>query len=171
MSDVCTFCSVGMIGVCVCARLQKITEWKGFKETSWPLYMQVGFCYILAMFFSNSALFFINYPTQVGLAVPKPRLPTDSRVLKIAPVSPDLAFADIRLYISCTKSSSSLSGRVWVCTIACVCHKRVLFHAHVVIAEGSSIVFVKLFLGLSISAVVLVLVLRTIFRSLSSPAR
>mmetsp|Transcript_3763 Transcript_3763/g.9480 ORF Transcript_3763/g.9480 Transcript_3763/m.9480 type:complete len:435 (+) Transcript_3763:147-1451(+) len=44
---------------------QTLTEWKGLKQTLWPLYMQVGFCYILAMFFSNSALFFINYPTQV----------------------------------------------------------------------------------------------------------
>jgi len=27
--------------------------------------MTVGFCYILAMFFSNYALFYVNYPTQV----------------------------------------------------------------------------------------------------------
>jgi solute carrier family 35 (UDP-galactose transporter), member B1 len=26
---------------------------------------QIGFCYILAMFFSNYALFYVNYPTQV----------------------------------------------------------------------------------------------------------
>jgi len=40
-------------------------EWKGYGNALWPMYMQVGFCYILAMFFSNSALFYINYPTQV----------------------------------------------------------------------------------------------------------
>jgi hypothetical protein len=27
---------------------------------------QIGFCYILAMFFSNYALFYVNYPTQVS---------------------------------------------------------------------------------------------------------
>lgn len=44
---------------------QKLSEWNGFQSTLWPMYMQVGFCYVLAMFFSNSALFYINYPTQV----------------------------------------------------------------------------------------------------------
>mmetsp|Transcript_14646 Transcript_14646/g.39928 ORF Transcript_14646/g.39928 Transcript_14646/m.39928 type:complete len:414 (+) Transcript_14646:54-1295(+) len=31
----------------------------------WFQYTIIGFCYILAMFFSNYALFFVNYPTQV----------------------------------------------------------------------------------------------------------
>jgi len=44
---------------------QNVMKFEGFSSTLWPMYMQVGFCYVLAMFFSNSALFYINYPTQV----------------------------------------------------------------------------------------------------------
>jgi len=40
-------------------------DFQGFKNKLWPMYMQVGFCYVMAMLLSNSALFFINYPTQV----------------------------------------------------------------------------------------------------------
>ena len=36
-----------------------------YQNKLWPMYMQVGFCYVLAMLLSNAALFFINYPTQV----------------------------------------------------------------------------------------------------------
>lgn len=99
-----------------------------------------------------------------SLYIPEPGLPIDSRLPKIVPVSLDLAFANIRQHISCTKSTSSLSGRVWVFTFAFFCHRRVLFHAHVAFSDGNLIVFVKLCLGLSISAVVLVLVLRTYFQ-------
>jgi len=44
---------------------QQVQDFKRFKNTLWPMYMQVGFCYVLAMLLSNAALFFINYPTQV----------------------------------------------------------------------------------------------------------
>lgn len=44
---------------------QKTEDFDGFKDKLWPMYMQVGFCYVTAMLLSNSALFFINYPTQV----------------------------------------------------------------------------------------------------------
>mmetsp|Transcript_48116 Transcript_48116/g.114511 ORF Transcript_48116/g.114511 Transcript_48116/m.114511 type:complete len:462 (-) Transcript_48116:111-1496(-) len=44
---------------------QSMEDYSGFAGRLWPLYMQVGFCYVLAMLLSNGALSFINYPTQV----------------------------------------------------------------------------------------------------------
>jgi len=44
---------------------QSMEDFKGFSGRLWPMYMQVGFCYVLAMLFSNAALFYISYPTQV----------------------------------------------------------------------------------------------------------
>jgi hypothetical protein len=46
---------------------QSVQDFQGFQGRLWPLYMQVGFCYVLAMLLSNGALSFINYPTQVHL--------------------------------------------------------------------------------------------------------
>ena len=44
---------------------QQWDDFRGFANKLWPMYMQVGFCYVMAMLLSNSALLFINYPTQV----------------------------------------------------------------------------------------------------------